>query len=73
MGVWVSRYSTSIEAAWEVVEKMDELEFYLTLTYDSGWNASFSDENYKGVKNHLDDSAPHAICLAALKAMGVDV
>lgn len=68
----LSRYSTDIAAAWEVVEK---LTFVFTLTTnppyapttpETEWMASFNaDESVHGC------SAPHAICLAALKALGV--
>lgn len=77
-----SRYTEDIEKAWQVVEKLKELwedEFYLE--YDHGeWTCSdisgymrgeFSkDENAIEVKV---DNAPLAICLAALKAIGVEI
>jgi len=51
-------YSTDIAAAWEVVEK---IEYNLELIEDEEWIASFF-----GVRA-FGKSAPHAICLAALK------
>ncbi|WP_313430061.1 BC1872 family protein [Siminovitchia terrae] len=75
--------STNIQDAWEVVEKINE-EFSLVRTNDTGmWVASigfFGDEcpecgeetfevEYQGIAN----AAPLAICLAALKAVGVEV
>lgn len=62
-------YSTSIEAAWEVVEKMRQREFGFSL--NDAWIAWFlaAPNEYQADA----DTAPHAICLAALKAVGVDV
>lgn len=76
-------YSTSIEAAWEVVEVVNRLNKYTrdfwTHRYcrnvesnDWWWAACFS----KDSADHSNDfwaeadTAPHAICLAALKAVG---
>jgi hypothetical protein len=63
-------YSTDIAAAWEVVEKMGTLPRKdmqrggFQVNYDDhGWTASFWREYAFG------ESAPHAICLAALKAL----
>lgn len=73
--------STDIKAAWEVVEKLSKLSFQLkssrnhrqdkdayTHSARFGFNAEKLDRNYMadGV------TAPHAICLAALKAVGYD-
>lgn len=63
-------YSYDITEAWEVVEKARQLvslevEFALYANEDSTWDAAFGMEG--GVKA---DTAPHAICLAALKAVG---
>ena len=69
-------YSTDISAAWEVVEKMENyfeltkivIELAKTKTVYTAkiliGNDSF--------KVH-SESAPHAICLAALKAKGVEI
>lgn len=72
--------STSIEAAWEVVEKMGGV-FRMSTTLGGQYRVTFSDvtvdsysEEYdvgrKYDKEALADTAPHAICLAALKAVG---
>jgi len=65
--------STDIAAAWEVVER-------LALTFEMGWlptdkgfswDASFGEKrgSEEGTTTYAD-TAPHAICLAALKACG---
>jgi hypothetical protein len=59
-------YSQNISAAWEVVEKMKE-DFCISLIKDLGYSADF------GGWLSDADTAPHAICLAALKAKGVEV
>lgn len=66
----VKRYSTDIAAAWEVVDSLrSRFEgFYWNLneTYDGMWTVNFWP---KGSELN-GDTAPHAICLAALKAVG---
>ena len=62
------RYSTDIAAAWEVVEKMREDGFLVALYRSAG--AWIADTNPGYGKS---DTAPHAICLAALRAVGEDV
>lgn len=68
-------YSTDIAAAWEVVEKLAENGKLLELYAGGGpkgasWTATFFDGSSG---NEYADTAPHAICLAALKAVGVDL
>ena len=72
-------YSTDIAAAWEVVEHLDEdLEFRLWGPREErgqrpagGWEVELQNRVtgawYRGVS---EESAPHAICLAALKSVG---
>lgn len=67
-------YSTSIAAAWEVVEKMREMGFTIMLndyitTKRNSWMAEFVKHPTFGVI-HDAATAPLAICLAALKAVG---
>lgn len=65
-----TKYSTSIEAAWEVVEKLD-LPFELNSDDEHTlWNARF---NLDRGNWSQASTAPHAICLAALKSLGVEV
>ncbi len=72
--------STDIAHAWEVVEKVREAWSNFNLHSANGWGASFGD--IRMLEPELDDvterwtpvcnapTAPHAICLAALKAVG---
>lgn len=60
-------YSTSIEAAWEVVEKLRKEQMCFTLT-DIGYAGSIL--CCVGNGEAIAETAPHAICLAALKAIG---
>ena len=73
--VWLPKpYSTDISAAWEVVEKMRADKLSITLTgYWEGstgkWWVNVLD-NVETVATVRTDTAPHAICLAALEAVG---
>ena len=68
-------YSTDIAAAWQVVEKMqrENHDFAIHITScrdeDNQWQPHF---NISVTRTLLTGSktAPHAICLAALKAVG---
>jgi len=71
------KYSTDIAAAWEVVEKMKE-EFYFNLhlnrqgNYEARFQGSIlAKEEIMGAA--YSESAPHAICKAALAAKGVEI
>lgn len=57
----IPHYSTDITAAWQVVEKMG---IYLD-GHGTKWVAW--SQGHKGIEA---STAPHAICLAALKAVG---
>ena len=65
--------STDIAAAWEVVEKVR----LSVIPHPNGWHASYLDErdsaNFRFLYAAVAPTAPHAICLAALKAKGIDV
>ncbi len=71
-------YSTSIAAAWEVVEKIKLLRDYVLTQTDSGtwgiygWNYDFTSAPVIRWDEAVAEAptAPHAICLAALKAVG---
>lgn len=74
-------YSTDIEAAWEVLGKLWELEVthyksgvfrHYDLVSDKHWWTCdiFTEKVHVQASS---DTAPHAICLAALKAVGVEV
>ena len=68
-------YSTDISAAWEVVNKLSG-GFYFSI--DGQWRSQLTGKiSWRSrFKPSLDapyisgDTAPHAICLAALKAVG---
>lgn len=79
-------YSTSIAAAWEVVEKLDLFsKFYLHKIPKGEWagmNGYYKIQSYEmdkmgslGEWSHFTfaegETAPHAICKAALAAVGV--
>ena len=65
----ISYYSTDIGAAWEVVENLGESNFALARGQEH-WTAGFSTTN--GMAGENADTAPEAICLAALKTVEVD-
>lgn len=66
-------YSTDISAAWEVVEKLaGRFVPSLTLGPTNEWQAVFQESTDVIYYEH-SNSAPHAICLAALKAVGVNI
>ena len=65
-------YSTDIGAAWSVVEKMEENGFFFHL--DTGCHAGnvctfFIAPNMDDICEGVADTAPMAICLAALEAL----
>lgn len=74
-GHWhVPRYSTDIAAAWQVVEQMHllgnalALERWLDMPSKNKWLALFTLENGHDTGSHVAESAPLAICRAALVA-----
>lgn len=70
---WIPFYSTSIEAAWGIVEKMScpilELNGGQWECACLGMKSNPLHEPVMGIA----DTAPLAICLSALKAVGVEV
>lgn len=72
---FVPPYSTAIEAAWEVIQECIRVRKEFKLEWrrepDEGWECSLElfDKIYDGPYNFTatSESAPHAICLAALK------
>jgi hypothetical protein len=64
-------YSTSIAAAWLVVEhKSPVVSIKKTV---GGWSAAVMYDHRNGTFEATAETAPHAICLAALRAMGAEV
>jgi hypothetical protein len=60
-------YSTDISAAWEVVEKLNPTLF-LSISWAEGYEVSCYDPTANmSVLLAVSDSAPRAICLAALE------
>ncbi len=68
----VPLYSSSIAAAWEVVEKLKrELGDLLLRNQGAGWLANFYDESLGLYHAEHGETAPVAICLSALAAKGI--
>lgn len=74
--VYMPRYSTDIAAAWEVVEKMKEMGC-VDIQALHGAHYQVQIDRYDGkswetafVESTQGDTAPHAISLVALKAVG---
>jgi hypothetical protein len=62
-------YSTELGLAWEVVERISpQLEPLHVRCQEGHWSAAFGDR-----PESVSRSAPVAICLAALRAHGMDV
>jgi hypothetical protein len=71
----VRHYSTDIGAAWAVVEKMRAAGWSFTLQPYPGattWDVIFGRFGSGAWARDIAD-APYAICLAALRAVGVEV
>lgn len=70
--IWtLKEYSTSIEAAWEVFTKFKSDEDWAVGRYGDKWCVMPTDDE-TGEFRVFGKTAPHAICLAALKAVGVN-
>jgi hypothetical protein len=70
-------YSTSIEAAWQVVETLDG-EWSIFGQHHLGWEvspveASMREDRYGNPFKANAETAPLAICLASLRSKGIDV
>ena len=67
-------YSTDIAAAWEVVEKIKNRNINLLWHEENQyWYCCVHNEIFEVDQEATSESAPHAICLAALKAVGEKV
>lgn len=65
------RYSTEIMAAWTVVERFEREGFFLSLDRVlGGWSATF--HRSAPESRRLGDTAPLAICRAALAEVGAE-
>jgi hypothetical protein len=72
-------YSKNIAAAWQAVERLTEgvsphCNLRVERLGDEGWRASMCFDDWENMWSGwaYADTAPHAICLAALKAVGVE-
>lgn len=67
-------YSTDIAAAWEVVEKMlrPDRDYSFSIQTNSAGKSGWFHCRFNGEFGGAAPTAPHAICLAALKAVGVE-
>lgn len=67
---WYPRYSTDIAAAWEIVASLTGFNTLggkiFKLTFDGHFCCTLGDSYAHG------ETAPHAICLAALKGVGYE-
>lgn len=71
----VSDWEPTVEwnDAGQVVDRMKELGYFVSITCSIIWDVEFIDKTGR-IKNYcIDDSVQRAICLAALKAVGVEV
>lgn len=74
----LEHYSTSIAAAWEVVDHLRKTRNLAISLHDGHWDndaegtwiATFETPGHVDVAESRGESSPHAICLAALKAVG---
>lgn len=74
-------YSTDIAAAWKVVEKLTAKESITMEIMPDAFNKEYSVSikfedklgDAYGPFYFLSQSAPHAICLAALRSVGVEL
>ncbi|HEX8297026.1 MAG TPA: hypothetical protein VF593_12035 [Chthoniobacteraceae bacterium] len=63
------RYSTDLVTSWEIVEKLSRERHCLRISHEgNAWQAAFGEMMYATA-----NSAPLAICLAALRVRGIDV
>lgn len=72
----VNWYSTLIAAAWEVWERLDSEHEVLISREEGRWVVHIvargcdNEKHHKELAFEVADTAPHAICLAALAAVG---
>lgn len=65
----VPRYSTSIAAAWQVVEKLGGYALMERMSTSGLWLVAFGTSGARTNSESYGETAPLAICLAALAAM----
>lgn len=70
----IPSYSTDIKAAWEVVDWFLSYQMQFTLDFDDEWYVDLicsTDDGERGIEIYAE-TAPMAICLAALKSKGIE-
>lgn len=71
--IHVPRYSTNIEDAWLVVEKLkDKVDIGFFNDSLGNWNCKILDKSDWSLTEIEAETAPLAICLAALKAVDIE-
>lgn len=60
-------FSGDIRAAWPLVERF-EMSIHAPYEGSPGWTVEILDSGFPGIRVDRADTAPHAICLAALQA-----
>ena len=67
-------YSTDIASAWEVIEKLKDSLDLVEIFWDIDcWCCNLWKDGEEIIRSHAHETAPLAICLAALKAKGVRI
>ena len=71
---WPPHYSTDITTAWKVLEKMQDNGWFWNIDYDydelvAGFGKGRDSEGDLSWHYEQAETTPHAICLAALKAV----
>lgn len=66
--------TTEIAAAWQVVMEMRSDVWDMVFEIDEHmWRCSFKRPFHRHIGKAVEKTAPEAICLAALRAVGVDI
>src|SRR5574340_1238788 len=76
VGAKVPHYSTDIAAAWEVCEKFKAENYYVMVRAfhdQSQWDCMIQKDHNAQIFDELQPTAHLAICIAALRAVGVEV
>ncbi len=70
---WLPHYSTSIEAAWEIIEKLKEHYCFLSIKPNPGglYICRAFDGSGSVIHDEIEETAPLAICSVALKLLEV--
>lgn len=70
----IEEFSTKIECAWMVINKMSEYKSSVSwLPESKEWFVTFNRSNKESIRTALSDTAPRAICIAALRCQGIEL